>query len=72
MCEYCEGYEYMMPRCCDVPDMDVWGIIEGWVSADGKRHGTDLYLFNQRTNAEAYFKINFCPMCGRKLAERGK
>lgn len=67
MCDYCEAMEEMLPRCADLPSMDVCAMVEGWVTDDGERHGVDLVIYNQMTTDEAYFSINFCPMCGRRL-----
>lgn len=49
---------------------------EGWMidtymfiesATDLKKSWQQLVVTDERTNAEAIFNINYCPMCGKEL-----
>lgn len=72
MCEYCEGGKpikndhealVMLTRTKFGDDVMVMQIIEIWRG-----------LFGRPKYAHLLFEmpVNFCPMCGRKLTERGQ
>ena len=72
MCDYCEEEMPITPYCADVPGMDVELYIERSYDIGAKKHYVSLVAKNFITNEDAYFSIDFCPKCGRKLAERGQ
>ena len=67
MCGFCEDMMPKTPVCADVPGMDVEMFLEPWVSIDSGRSWIDLVVANVLTDDEARFKIDYCPMCGRRL-----
>lgn len=72
MCEFCEDMMPETPKVADVPGMDVEMYLEPTFNIDTKERKTYLVTSNVRTFEEAVFRINHCPMCGRRLAERGQ
>ena len=72
MREFCEDGMPQTPGVADVPGMDVEMFLEPWVDIDSGKRGIDLVVANVTTGDEARFKVAYCPMCGRKLAERGQ
>lgn len=71
-CEHCEDMMPMTPVSADVPGMDVEMYLERFYDLDTGERPVRLVVVNNRTEEEAEFKVNFCPMCGRRLAERGR
>ena len=72
MCEFCEDKMPQTPSVADVPGMDVEMFLETTFNIDTKERKTYLVISNVRTLDETSFRVTHCPMCGRKLAERGK
>lgn len=72
MCGFCEDMMPKTPAVADFPGMDVEIFLEPWFNVDSKSSGIDLVVANVLTDDEARFKIGYCPMCGRRLAERGR
>lgn len=69
MCRHCEDgwpVDYLQ---ADVPAMDVQMIVEDAEIVPSGRELAHLVVCNQISDDEARFKINYCPMCGRKLEE---
>ena len=68
MCRYCERGDYIV-------DVDEWGgnltacIEDG---ADGYCLSVGYACNDPVYDADSSAKILYCPMCGRKLAERGQ
>ena len=69
MCDYCEDMMPMTPISADVPSMDIEMYLERFYDFNSGERPARLVAANVITEKEAEFKINFCPMCGRKLAE---
>ena len=59
-----------MDKCiCGVHENEVKRIAEGaWVDLYINKEAED-YLIEAISSGRASLKINFCPICGRKLAE---
>ena len=61
MCEYCEGKK----KFEDIKDIDIFEV--------GILNGKELEVLIDFGNSDAfyneYFKINYCPMCGRRVAK---
>ena len=72
MCEFCEDMMPMTPSSADVPEMDVELYLERFYNLDTGERPVRLVAISNVTDKEAEFKIRYCPMCGRKLAERGQ
>ena len=72
MCEYCEDMMPMTPTSADVPGMDVEMYLERFYDLDSGERPVRLVAVNNVTEEEAEFRVNYCPMCGRRLAERGQ
>lgn len=72
MCEFCEDKMPQVPSVADVPGMDVEMFLETTFNIDTKERKTYLVISNVRTLDEARFRVARCPMCGRKLTERGE
>lgn len=72
MCEFCEDMMPMTPVSADVPEMDVELYLESFYNLDTGERPVRLVVINNTTEKEAEFKVNFCPMCGRRLTERGQ
>lgn len=72
MCEYCEDMMPMIPTSADVPGMDIEMYLERFYDLDSGERPVRLVAMNNVTGEEAEFKVSYCPMCGRKLAERGQ
>lgn len=72
MCEFCEDMMPMTPVSADVPEMDVELYLESFYNLDTGERPVRLVAINNTTEKEAEFKVNFCPMCGRRLAGRGQ
>lgn len=72
MCEFCDDMMPMTPTSADVPGMDVEMYLETEFNVDTKERKVYLMVTNFRTTDEASFKVIYCPMCGRRLAERGR
>lgn len=65
MCEYCEKSD--IGRVRELTD----ACLNGHFYADIERGA--LYLeYDDEGTDYALVEINYCPMCGRKLAERGQ
>lgn len=62
-CKYCNGYiDEGMPLCGDLVDLgDVTNIVK-------TRDGYEIEYW-RNFECQDSVKINFCPMCGRKLVE---
>ena len=62
LCAYChedrDGYFQMLPREGNGNAFINWGVFDHWVLE-----------FSGKYQVKAKIKINFCPMCGRKLKE---
>lgn len=72
MCEYCEDMMPMTPTSADVPGMDIEMYLERFYDLDSGKRSVRLVVVNNITGEEAEFKVDFCPMCGHRLAERGQ
>ena len=72
MCDFCEDMMPKTPGVCDTPGMDVEARIEALFSIDTKKRTYCLVVSNVHTCDEAYFGIHYCPMCGRRLTDKGK
>lgn len=72
MCEFCEDMMPMTPVSADVPEMDVELYLESFYNLDTGERPVRLVAISNATDKEAEFKVNYCPICGRKLAERGR
>ena len=72
MCDFCEAMMPMTPSSADVPDMDIEMYLERFYSLDTGERPVRLVAVNNITEKEAEFRVNYCPMCGRRLAERGQ
>ena len=70
MCKFCEDMMPMTPSSADVPDMDIEMYLERFYSLDTGERPVRLVAVNNITEKEAEFRVNYCPMCGRRLAER--
>lgn len=66
MCCVCESSDDFGPSVSDPEFFNAYGQIE-----DGP-HSSYFVVYDSATDDEVKFKIRFCPMCGRKLAERGR
>lgn len=66
MCCVCETADSFGPRVADPEFFNAYAQIE-----DGPRV-SDFVVYDSASDEEARFKIRFCPMCGRKLKERGE
>lgn len=67
MCWFCEDMMHKTPFVADVPGMDVEMFLEPWFNVDSGRDGASLVVANVLTDEEAQFKVDYCPLCGRKL-----
>lgn len=67
MCKHCEGSWPIDYLQADVPTMDVQMVIEDVEIVPSGRELTHLVVYNQISDDEACFRIEYCPMCGRKL-----
>ena len=72
MCVYCEDMMPMTPVSADIPEMDVELYLESFYNLDTGERPVRLVAISNATDKEAEFEVNYCPMCGRKLAERGQ
>lgn len=66
MCCACESGDDFGSSVSDPEFFNAYGQIE-----DGPI-SSYFVVYDSATGDEVKFKIRFCPMCGRKLAERGK
>ena len=66
MCYVCESGDYFGASVSDPEFFNAYGQIE-----DGPR-SSYFVVYDSATDDEVRFKIRFCPMCGRKLTERGQ
>ncbi len=70
MCEYCE---VKMPEPFYDKTSRVEGRVRLWVDArEGLEPSIEFSKEAEFDHWHTYFPIKFCPMCGRKLAERGR
>ena len=65
MCCVCETADSFGPRVADPEFFSAYAQIE-----DGPRV-SDFVVYDSASDEEVRFKIRYCPMCGRKLTERG-
>lgn len=72
MCCVCEDMMPMTPTSADVPEMDVEMYLERFYDLDSGKRPVRLVTVNVVTEKEAEFRVNYCPMCGRKLAGGAK
>ena len=72
MCEFCEDMMPVTPVSADIPEMDVELYLESFYNLDTGERPVRLVAISNATDKEAEFEVNYCPMCGRKLAERGQ
>ena len=72
MCVYCEDMMPMTPVSADIPEMDVELYLERFYNLDTGERPVRLVAVSNATDKDAEFKVNYCPMCGRRLAERGQ
>lgn len=72
MCVYCEDMMPMVPVSADVPGMDVEMYLERFYNLDTGARPVRLVAVSNTTGEEAEFRVSYCPMCGRRLAERGR
>ena len=72
MCEFCDDMMPMTPVSADIPEMDVELYLESFYNLDTGERPVRLVAVSNATDKEAEFKVNYCPMCGRKLVERGR
>ena len=69
MCEFCDARLYKLGSA---------GIQDTFLHASrlrmehAGRSKWELHVFDSHGNPTAVFPVPYCPMCGRKLAERGK
>lgn len=66
MCCVCETADSFGFHSADPEFYNAYGQIE-----DGPR-SSYFVVYDSATDDEVRFKIRYCPMCGRKLAERGQ
>lgn len=69
MCEFCESETAVSPISADVPAMDVYASVDAVVDRDTGKRLWVMEVVNIITDDDAVFRIEYCPMCGRKLAE---
>ena len=67
MCRHCEESRPIDFLQADVPAMDVKMIVEDVEIAPSGRGLTHLVACNQASDDEARFRVEYCPMCGRRL-----
>ena len=65
MCCVCETSDSMYPFAFDEE-------LEVLIQIQDGQEMSHLVVYQPVTDDEAHFDIRFCPMCGRKLAERGR
>lgn len=69
MCKFCKEYKYETIRA---DDMKVFALFEigvkmcTYMYKTGKKDGTPSSLFGR------FFKLNYCPVCGKKLNDEDK
>lgn len=66
MCCVCETSDVFSPSISDPEFFNALAQIE-----DGPL-SSYFVVYDSASDEEARFKIHFCPMCGRKLKERGE
>ena len=66
MCCVCESSDDFWSSVSDPEFFNAYGQIE-----DGP-YSSYFVIYDSATDDEVKFKIRYCPMCGRKLAERGR
>lgn len=66
MCCVCESSDSISPHSADPEFYNDYAQIE-----DGPR-SSYFVVYDSWSNEEVRFKIRYCPMCGRRLAERGQ
>ena len=66
MCCVCETSDIFGPSISDPEFFNALAQIE-----DGSR-SSYFVVYDSATDDEAKFRIKYCPMCGRRLAERGQ
>lgn len=66
MCEYCETADSFSFQSADPTFYDAYAQIE-----DGPR-SSYFVVYDSASNDEVRFKIRYCPMCGRRLKDRGQ
>ena len=67
MCRFCDDEMSCTPFACDVPGIDVEMVLDSCVYAESGRSATRLLVENVLTGDGAWFKVAYCPMCGRNL-----
>lgn len=66
MCCVCESADSFSPSVSDPEFYNAYAQIE-----DGPR-ASYFTVYDSATDDEVKFRINYCPICGRRLAERGE
>ena len=65
MCCVCETAESFGPRVSDPEFFKAYAQIEDVPTV------SDFVVYNAGSDEEVRFKIRYCPMCGRRLRDRG-
>lgn len=66
MCCVCESSDSISPHSADPEFFNAYAQIE-----DGPRV-SDFVIYDAASSDEVRFQIRYCPMCGRRLKERGQ
>ena len=66
MCCVCETADSFGPRVSDPEFYEAYAQIE-----DGP-YVSDFVVYDAASSDEVRFQIHYCPMCGRRLTERGQ